>query len=290
MMYKSLLVVLALTLVAFGAWAQPATEKQPAGPERPGKEHLQAQPGVLVGIVIPDSPAEKAGLKRGDIVLTVDGTAVNNTRDIKKKLLGDKAGQEVKLGITRGGTAQTVNVKLEDRVGKPLIGIAEARVFFGRPGPQRNARGPAHQQQFAKATLHSALFVDEVAAGSPAEKSGIVRGDIILNVDGKPAAKVLETVASHKAGETIKVTYLHHEAAPAQDKEPGAKAPSPEPKTIDLTLGNKDGKAWIGIVGQPLPEQQNQEQGALNGPGATENQPGDQSRGPGAPDDAEELI
>ncbi|MDP2675376.1 MAG: PDZ domain-containing protein [Dehalococcoidia bacterium] len=71
--------------------------------------------GLTIGSVIADSPADKAGLKRGDVVKSIDGTAVSDRASLRDALKDKKAGDKVALSITRDGDAQDVTVTLEAR-------------------------------------------------------------------------------------------------------------------------------------------------------------------------------
>ena len=71
--------------------------------------------GLTIGSVIADSPADKAGLKRGDVVKSIDGTAVSDMAGLRDALKDKKAGDKVALSITRDGDAQDVTVTLEAR-------------------------------------------------------------------------------------------------------------------------------------------------------------------------------
>ena len=72
-------------------------------------------PGVKVGGVVPGSPAEKAGLKTGDVVLKLDGKEVANLRDFSEKLKGMNPGQEVTVTLSRDGMETVVPVVLVER-------------------------------------------------------------------------------------------------------------------------------------------------------------------------------
>lgn len=82
------------------------------------------EPGIVVTAILPDSPAQRAGLIRGDIVLTFDGKEVNALHEIHELLGAYEAGQRVTLGITRGGQPQTITLNLETKLNQPLIGFA----------------------------------------------------------------------------------------------------------------------------------------------------------------------
>ena len=71
--------------------------------------------GLTIASVIADSPADKAGLKRGDVVKSIDGTSVSDRTDLRDVLKDKKPGDEVALSISRDGDAQDVTVTLEAR-------------------------------------------------------------------------------------------------------------------------------------------------------------------------------
>src|SRR5262249_34923776 len=64
--------------------------------------------GALVGEVQPGSPADKAGIKPGDVVLSVDGTPVEGSKAVQRTVLSKRIGQQVNLEIWRDGKKQTI--------------------------------------------------------------------------------------------------------------------------------------------------------------------------------------
>jgi serine protease Do len=74
-----------------------------------------AGPGVKVAGVTPGSPAEKAGVKEGDVLLKVDGTDVTNLQGFSGLLRGLTPGQTVKVVLSRGGQEQTLDVTVAER-------------------------------------------------------------------------------------------------------------------------------------------------------------------------------
>src|SRR3972149_1124412 len=87
--------------------------------ERPwlGAAIVPTPDGLTISAVIADSPADKAGLKRGDVVKSIDGTSVSDMADLRDALQDKTPGDEVALSITRDGDAQDVTVTLEARPG-----------------------------------------------------------------------------------------------------------------------------------------------------------------------------
>lgn len=73
---------------------------------------LKEDAGVLVGHVVDDSPAEKAGLKEHDVIVKLDGEKVQGTKDFVKRIQARKQGDKVKLELLRGGKTQEVEATL----------------------------------------------------------------------------------------------------------------------------------------------------------------------------------
>ena len=86
-----------------------------------GAQIVKTADGLTVRAVIADSPAEKAGLKRGDVITAVDGTQVGDMQALLNAIKGKKAGDTIKLSITRDGNAQDITATLEARPA-PLAG------------------------------------------------------------------------------------------------------------------------------------------------------------------------
>ena len=80
-----------------------------------GADLVQAADGLTISYVIADSPADTAGLERGDVVTAVDGTAVETPQDFRDALDGKSVGDTVTLSISRDSQVQDVAVTLEAR-------------------------------------------------------------------------------------------------------------------------------------------------------------------------------
>src|SRR5262249_153695 len=68
--------------------------------------------GALIGEVSPDSPAEKAGLKSGDVITEFNGTPVTDSRHLRLKVAQTKPGTKVPLKVLRDGSQKTFNITL----------------------------------------------------------------------------------------------------------------------------------------------------------------------------------
>src|SRR5687767_5103395 len=77
--------------------------------------------GVVVDDVLPDSPAEKAGLKRSDVIVEFDGENVRSARQFARLVQETPAGRAVKVAITREGRRQDVQVTPDERRGDVMV-------------------------------------------------------------------------------------------------------------------------------------------------------------------------
>ncbi len=178
---------------------------QPVTPDIAKSFNRTETNGALVSSVSEGSPAEKAGLKAGDIITEYDGRKVERVSDLPRAVAGTPVGRDVRLGVVRDGMPMTLTAKVaaldakEPREAdrgeraKPTLGLALQPLT------------PALAQQLGvKAT--QGLVVQNVVDGSPAADAGFERGDVIVEVDKKPVKSVAdlkESVEKHGKGKPM---------------------------------------------------------------------------------------
>ncbi|MCW5723954.1 MAG: trypsin-like peptidase domain-containing protein [Maricaulaceae bacterium] len=128
--------------------------------------------GVVVEALTRRSPAERAGLEPGDVIIAMDGSPVRAPRDVNRRLLGAAPGDEVRLEVLRGGESFTIAAVLDEPPGE-----AVARGGIG-PAPRAAA---SFGLGFENAP-GGGVRIDEVTAGSPAARAGLMPGDWLLAV------------------------------------------------------------------------------------------------------------
>lgn len=96
-------------------------------------EHFEVKKGVLVSDVVDDSPAQKAGIKRGDIIVRYRGEKVNNSAQLRDMVTSTSPGEEVNLLIIRDGKEKLVRVKIGKRPKYSRIGKEEIWKDFQFP-------------------------------------------------------------------------------------------------------------------------------------------------------------
>jgi serine protease Do len=157
--------------------------------------------GALVGQVMHGSPAEKAGVKPGDIITAVDGARVDGSRAVQKDVLSKQIGQKVDLSLWRDGQS----TKIAATTGE-LPSEGEARRGGGEHGSPKAKLGiglqsltPELAERLGVDRTSKGAVVTSVRDGSPAQDAGVREGDLILEVDrhavasADDAAKLLST-------------------------------------------------------------------------------------------------
>ncbi|MEQ8305830.1 MAG: Do family serine endopeptidase [Hoeflea sp.] len=148
--------------------------------------------GALVTEPQVDAPAAKAGIEAGDVVTAVDGEAVEDPRDLAKKIAAIEPGKTTDITVWRNGESETISVELgtlptetaalntDDR-NEPSAPQAEATLddFGLTVVPAENGKG---------------LLITSVAADSAAEERGLRAGDVIVAVNNQDVADAADVV------------------------------------------------------------------------------------------------
>jgi Do/DeqQ family serine protease len=143
--------------------------------------------GVMVADVYPGGAAERAGLKPQDIILSVDGQAVNDPGALDYDVATLKVGEQVTLQVRRGRDVRTVAVRAEPAPSTPA---RDERTIAGR-NPLSGATvinlSPAAAQELgADPFLARGVLVIRVADGGFAQEVGLQPGDIVRAINGQP--------------------------------------------------------------------------------------------------------
>lgn len=148
---------------------------------------LKHSDGVLIAQVLEGSPAEKAGLKQGDIILELNGEKVSKMALFRNQISLTRPGTEVNLTILRDGNKKTVNVTIgtmeTDEQGQPVSADKLPKLGMSL---QKLSSDLAEQFGYEDA---NGVLVTGVEAGSRAERAGIKRGDLIEEVNRKPVTE-----------------------------------------------------------------------------------------------------
>jgi S1-C subfamily serine protease/photosystem II stability/assembly factor-like uncharacterized protein len=190
---------------------------------------------VIIQQIYPRSPAERGGLKVGDIVEAIGSQAITSYDDILKQMKDLKSGDKMSLNVLRGSEKKTLEFTLAARSGRSSG--QPSGVWFGGLGEDEE----------------NGVKLLQIVAESPAGKAGLQADDMVTEFDGKAATsweEIVATVGSKKAGDKVKVKYVR----------------SGDSKEVEMTMENRPAPAggsappsqaqsrvYLGIVGQTAP-------------------------------------
>jgi Do/DeqQ family serine protease len=169
-----------------GITGQPVTADlaQNLGLDRPG--------GVVLNGVYPQGPADRAGLKVGDVVLAVNGREVADPQSLNYRIATQHLGSDARIDILRGGQRSELAVKL---VAAPETPPREETRLSGR-NPLAGAvvvnLSPAVADELALEGAWSGVAIAAVTPGGIAERIGFAAGDVIVKVNGRKILTVAD--------------------------------------------------------------------------------------------------
>lgn len=158
---------------------------------------LKERSGILVSNVRTGSAADKAGVKRGDIITAINGDKIEDSNVLRNKVAGTLPGTEIKLTIVRDGESKELTATLDEfEASDSKHGNSGDDGPNGGTSPEQGGKlglslEPITPQSGKRLGLESGqngLAVTDVDPSGPAAEAGISRGDVILEINRKPVA------------------------------------------------------------------------------------------------------
>lgn len=156
--------------------------------------HLENTKGALISQVNEGSPAQKAGLKAGDVVIAFDGKSVEDMRELRNRVAATKPGTRAKVSVLRRGNEETFTVDIGTLTAEASAGpvrSGEDREQFASLGLNVQDVTPDLAQQFDLGAQKGVLIAS-VEDGSPAALADLRAGDLIVEVDRERVSTVAE--------------------------------------------------------------------------------------------------
>ncbi|MBW1981753.1 MAG: DegQ family serine endoprotease [Deltaproteobacteria bacterium] len=162
---------------------------QEVTPELAKSFGLKQAGGALVADVIKNSPAEKSGIKRGDIIVKFGNESIESPHELSRVVAGTKPGERIKVGLIREGKQQTVTVKIGTMPEKLSELTAPTATELGI---SVQTLSPELAVQLDLPKDEKGVVITDVTPGGPGDDAGLQRGDVIKEVNRHSIQSVSE--------------------------------------------------------------------------------------------------
>jgi serine protease Do len=177
---------------------------QPITPDLAKELGLKSDKGALIADVTEGGPAEKAGLKTGDVITELNGKPVDDVRELRNMIADVTPGKEVTIGYVRGGQSRTLQVVIQELPAKIHQAAAgkTARQFAGVSVQNLT---PDIRNSLSLPPRVNGVVVSQVYPGSPAGQV-LAQGDVIMEVNRTKVRNVAEyqaAISGVKPGQSV---------------------------------------------------------------------------------------
>ncbi len=176
---------------------------------------LQAPTGALVADVEKNTPAEKAGLKRGDVIVKFDGDVVNDEHDLPEMVAQTSIGKTVPLEVIRDGKQVDLHVKIGELHDKEVASARESGHPGAKWGLQVQTLNPEIAHDLGIQEKHG-VVISSVLPDSVADDAGLQTGDVILGINheklqsARQFAQIARNLQSRDSSALLLVQRGHH--------------------------------------------------------------------------------
>ena len=168
--------------------------------------------GALVGDVTPDSPASRAGIQKGDIILAIDGKPVNDSAQLRMNLSLMQPGTQVNLTVLRDGSERQVTARLAELPTETAkLEKSDNASEKAMDGVSVENLDASDARQLGLPANTTGVVVTDVDPNSQAAANGLKRGDVIQEVNHQPVRNTADfkSALRHSGDETLLLVNRH---------------------------------------------------------------------------------
>jgi serine protease Do len=154
---------------------------------------LRDRKGALVADVFSGGPADKGGIKRGDVIIAYNGKVVEDSHHLPALVAATPVTQEATVTILRNGQEQKLSMKVGQLPGDKTVSEKPVHPAAGKWGLQLGDINPQIAQRF-HLKEEKGVVVAGIDPGSRAAEAGLQRGDLILEVNRQPVGSVKDVL------------------------------------------------------------------------------------------------
>ncbi|MCD6569516.1 MAG: DegQ family serine endoprotease [Deltaproteobacteria bacterium] len=175
--------------------------------------HLTSTRGVLVSGVVKDSPGDRGGIKRGDVIVEINSKPVTRSSELRFIVAEMQPGASARFKVLRNGKAKTLNIIIGDLSRAKIVSnkfvVKDNKFLAG--AVIGDITGVARERLNLSQDLEG-VIVFKVEAYSPAASTGLRPGDVIMGINGRDihSLEELEKVLSDISGHKISLKIFRH--------------------------------------------------------------------------------
>lgn len=165
--------------------------------------------GALVGDVQSGSPADKAGVKQGDIVTSFEGKPVTGPSELRNEVAGTKPGTKTELTVFRDGAERKLTVQVGELNSQVLAAATGGREMSDELGMTVENLSPQTAKELGYSGDQGGVVVTSVQPDGLAAQAGIQPNDVILSMQDKPVANVAQfqtELGRHNLKDGVRIT------------------------------------------------------------------------------------
>jgi serine protease Do len=159
---------------------------------------LKRPQGALVSDVAEDSPAERAGIKQGDVIVGFQGSPIEDAVALQRKVTGTQVGTKATVTVVRDGRELDLSVAVGEQPGPVKVASADQASDHALAGLEVQSLDQRTARELGIPAKTSGVLVVRVAPGSQADRAGLAQGDVIREINRQPVKSTqdFEKIAS----------------------------------------------------------------------------------------------